>query len=150
MIDYIFAHWWQFWLIIGFVCLVLELTAGDFFITCFAIGALGAAIVSAFAGFYIQLLVFAVITTLCIFFVRPVALRYFHQNEDRRVSNAEALIGRVGTVIEDIKPGAYGRVAIDGDIWKAVSVDASAIEPGAKVKIVGMESITLKVEREAE
>lgn len=133
---------------ITFVCLILELTNGDFFIMCFAIGGVCSAISSALGlGFYGQLVVFAVFSVISIFFVRPVALRYLHRNEDSRVSNADALIGREGRVSEDIVEGGYGRVAIDGDDWKAEAEGGTAIAKGEKVRVTGRESIIIKVER---
>nr|WP_288146217.1 NfeD family protein [Xylanibacter caecicola] len=129
------------------VCLILELTNGDFFIMCFSIGAVCAAVSSALGlGFYGGLLVFAVCSVLCIFFVRPFALRYLHRNDDARVSNADALIGRIGRVSEPVEAGGYGRIAIDGDDWKAVSADGQAIPLNAKVKVIGRESIIITVE----
>ena len=47
MIDYFAQHLWQMWAGIAVVCLILELTAGDFFIICFSVGAAFAAIVAA-------------------------------------------------------------------------------------------------------
>ena len=37
MIDYIMQNLWQMWAVVAVICLILELTAGDFFIICFAI-----------------------------------------------------------------------------------------------------------------
>ena len=82
---------------------------------------------------------------LSLYFVRPAALRYFHRNEDTRVSNADALIGREGRVTEDIESAGYGRVQIDGDYWKAQSVDGLHIPKGSKVTVVGRESIIITV-----
>ena len=48
---------------------------------------------------------------------------------------------------EAIAKGGSGRVAIDGDDWKAVSADGMAIGKGEKVKVVGRESIIITVER---
>ena len=48
MIDYFAANLWQFWSLVVIVCLILELTSGDFFILCFSIGALVTAVVAAF------------------------------------------------------------------------------------------------------
>ena len=95
MIDYLSQHLWQTWAVIAVICLILELTAGDFFIMCFSIGAAfacGAAAVG--LGFYAQLVFFAVFTLISLFLVRPVALRYFHRHDEGRVSNADALSGR--------------------------------------------------------
>ena len=147
MIDYFAANLWQMWALVAIVCLILELTNGDFFIMCFSIGAVCAAVSSALGlGFYGGLLIFAVCSVLCIFFVRPFALRYLLRNDDARVSNADALIGRIGRVSEPVEAGGYGRIAIDGDDWKAVSADGQAIPLNAKVKVIGRESIIITVE----
>ena len=146
MIDYLSQHLWQFWAVVAVVCLILELTAGDFFIMCFSIGAAfacGAAAVG--LGFYAQLVFFAIFTLVSLFFVRPVALRYFHRHDEGRVSNADALIGRHGKVVETIKAGGYGRVQIDGDIWKAEAEGALDIPEGTTVTVVNRASTIITV-----
>ena len=147
MIDYFASHLWQLWALVSFICLILELTNGDFFIMCFAIGGVCAAIASALGvGFYGGLLVFAICSVLSLWLVRPTALKYLHKNADERVSNADALMGRIGRVSETIEAEGYGRVAIDGDDWKAVSANGGRIEKGANVKVVGLDSIIITVE----
>jgi len=145
MIDYLANNMWQVWAVVAVLGLILELSSGDFFIICFSIGAIGAAVISPFTSIYLQLLVFAVVTALCIFFVRPFALRYLHKGEDNRASNGDALIGKTGFVAETIRPGAYGRVNVGGDNWKAVAESGEEIPEGAKVKVVGRESIVVTV-----
>lgn len=148
MIEYFAANLWQMWALVALLCLILELTNGDFYVMCFAIGAVCTALISAFGlGFYGQLLAFAVFSVLCIFFVRPFALKYLHANHKERPSNADALMGRIGRVSEPIAQGGHGRVAIDGDDWKAVSADGQAMEAGQRVKVVGRESIIITVEK---
>jgi len=148
MIEYFNANLWQLWALVTIICLILELTNGDFFIMCFAIGGVCAAISAALGlGFYGGLAVFALFSVLSIFFVRPLALNYLHRDEDPRVSNADALIGREGRVSEDIAEHGYGRVAIDGDDWKAEAADGKSVAKGDKVRVVGRESIIIKVER---
>lgn len=147
MIEYLSQHLWQMWAVIAVVCLILELTAGDFFIICFSIGAVFAAISDPLGlGFYWQIVVFAIFTLLSLYFVRPFALRYLHKNEENRVSNADALIGRRGRVVEPIEAGGFGRVAIDGDVWKAISHADSDIPVGTFVRVVDRESIIITVE----
>ena len=147
MIDYFASHLWQLWALVSFICLILELTNVDFFIMCFAIGGVCAAIASALGvGFYGGLQVFAICSVLSLWLVRPTALKYLHKNADERVSNADALMGRIGRVSETIEAEGYGRVAIDGDDWKAVSANGGRIEKGANVKVVGRDSIIITVE----
>ena len=104
MIEFIALHLWQMWAILAVVCLILELTAGDFFIICFSIGAVFACITDALGGgIILQLVVFAIFTLASLFFVRPFACRFLHKGESNRVSNADALLGRKGRVVETIK-----------------------------------------------
>ena len=147
MIEYLAQHLWQMWAAVAVVCLILELTAGDFFIICFSIGAFFAAIAAAVgAGIYVQLLTFAVFTLISLFWVRPFAQRYLHKGEDNRVSNADALLGRQGRVVETVKADGFGRVQIDGDIWKAVTNETADIPEGANVRVGGRESTIITVE----
>ena len=146
--EYLSNNVWLVWIFVSIICLMIELGSGDLFLLCFAIGALGGSVAAALGwGIVPQLIVMAIVTTLSIFFVRPVALRYLHRNDDNRVSNADALIGRTGTVSQTIDAGGYGRVAIDGDDWKAVSEDGRTIERGSKVEVVDRESIILTVRK---
>ena len=146
MIEYFAQHLWQIWAVVAVICLILELTAGDFFIICFSIGAFFAAIAAALGmGIYVQLLTFAVFTLISLFWVRPFAQRYLHKGEDNRVSNAEALLGRQGRVVETVKADGFGRVQIDGDIWKAVTNEQDDIPKGTNVRVVGRESTIITV-----
>ena len=147
MIDYLAQHLWQMWAVIAVVCLILELTAGDFFIICFSIGAFFGAIAAACGlGFYVQLVIFALFTLISLFWVRPFAQRYLHKGEDNRVSNADALLGRQGRVVESVRADGFGRVQIDGDIWKAVTNEVQDIPENANVRVVGRESTIITVE----
>jgi len=147
MVEYFLQNMWQVWGIIAVVCLILELSSGDFFIICFSIGALFAVIAAAFGvGIYWQIAIFALFSLLAIFTVRPVALRYLHKNEPNKPSNADALLGRTGRVTESIPADGTGYVQIDGDLWKAVSSNKTAIDKGASVRVVGRESTIISVE----
>ena len=148
MIAYITANLWLLWTIIALVCLVLELSSGDFYVTCFAIGAAVAAI-AALTGipFWLQVIIFAVASVLSIWLIRPALIRWLHKPEQERLSNADALIGRTGDVVETIPAGGYGCVRIDGDYWKAVAEGPEPIVAGAKVKVVKRESIIITVEK---
>lgn len=147
MIAYLLQHVWQIWAIVAVVCLILELMAGDLFIICFSFGAVAAAIVAGLGlNGYFQLAAFSVFTLVCLFWVRPFAKRYLHKGEDSRVSNADALMGRQGRVVETVKADSFGRVQIDGDIWKAVTKAGADIPEGTNVKVVGRESTIITVE----
>lgn len=146
MIEYFSNNLWQFWTLVGFICLILELTSGDFFIMCFSIGAFVTAIISTFVpSFTIQIIIFAVASLLCLLFVRPLALKYFHRKGDDRPSNVDAMIGRKGVVTDAIPAGGYGRVKIDGDSWRACCEDDQSIAKDTHVEVVSMASTIITV-----
>ena len=146
MIEYFQANLWQFWALIGVLCLILELTSGDFFLMCFSIGAFVTAVVAAFGtGFMAQLIVFAVASLLCLLFVRPLALKYFHRNDPNQPSNVDAMVGRRGVVTEDIPERGHGRVKIDGDSWKACGLGDIAIGKGTRVEVTEINSVIITV-----
>ncbi len=147
MIQYFTSNLWLIWIIVSILCLILELSSGDFFILCFAIGAAVAALLAG-CGLSLtwQIIIFAVVSALSLLLVRPALVKKLHKPHRERLSNAEAMIGQQGRVSETIEAGGFGRVAIDGDDWKAVSADGSAIGQGARVRVVKMDSIILTVE----
>lgn len=148
MTEFLITNLWLIWLVVSIVCLTLEVSSGDFYITCFAIGALCSCLVSLFATpIWIQVLVFAVFSILSIWLMRPRLLKWMEARADKRLSNADALMGRTGEVSETVVAGGYGRVKIDGDDWKAESDSTSDLQKGEKVVVVGRESIILKVEK---
>lgn len=147
MIEYLTANLWLLWTLVAMICLILELSSGDFFVTCFAIGAI-CAILAAVLGLplWLQVLIFAIGSVLSILFVRPSLLKHLHGRNRERVSNADALIGRVGTVTDAIEENGFGYVAIDGDSWRSHTASGAAVEAGTKVKVVARDSIVLTVE----
>jgi membrane-bound serine protease (ClpP class) len=56
----------------------------------------------------------------------------------------EGLIGEIGETLTRLDP--EGRVAVHGEIWNAVSL-SGIISKGAKVRIVSLENLTLRVEK---
>ena len=147
MIEFFTSNLWLLWIIISIVCLILELSSGDFFIMCFAIGAAVSSLVAG-CGLSLtwQIVTFAVVSALSLLLVRPALIKKLHQPHRERLSNAEAMVGQEGRVSEAIEAGGYGRVAIDGDDWKALSADGSAIAKDTRVRVTKMDSIILTVE----
>lgn len=138
---------WQVWVIAALICFIIEIFTTGFAVACFSIGALAAAVAAALGCALIwQVTVFALFTFLAFIFVRPFVLKTFFRPKHVVETNANALIGRKGRVSTDIEPAeGKGRVAIDGDDWKAVSVDGVPIAKGTAVEVVGIDSVVLIV-----
>jgi membrane protein implicated in regulation of membrane protease activity len=137
---------WQILLAAGIVAFILEIfTAG------FIAGSLGIGFFFAAAGSYfglstpLQILLFAVGVTLTYFLIRPFINKFGYKEHVK--TNRDALIGKTGKVTQEINPEANtGRVAIDGDNWKAITKNQEIIPKGATVKVVAIDSIILFVE----
>ena len=140
---------YQIWLIVAIVLVILEVATAGFGVICFAIGA-GFAALAAGLGASVtwQIVIFAIISLLTFIFLRPVVMRFLDKRSKDVKTNADALVGRKGIVSERIDAEKHtGRVAIDGDDWKAVSEDGSVIEKGTPVEIVKLESIIVTVKQ---
>ncbi len=146
MLEYLSSNLWLLWTLVCVFALILEVTSGTFYLMCFALGAACSIIASLLnTPLWIQVLTFAIGSGVCVFGVRPFAVRYLHPHHDDRPSNADALIGRTGIVVEPIGPGNPGYVKVDGDEWKAISDDETTIGNGSRVTIVSRDSIIVKV-----
>jgi membrane protein implicated in regulation of membrane protease activity len=138
---------YYYWLIAAIVLVIIEICTAGFGALCFALGAAFSALVSGLGGsFTWQILVFVVVSLLTFIFLRPVVVRFLDKKSKDVKTNAEAIIGRKGIVSERVDASQHtGRVAIDGDDWKAVSEDGSVIEKGTDVVIIKLDSIIVTV-----
>ncbi len=136
-------YWWT---IIGIVGFIVEIFTPGFFAASIGIGAFFAAVTAMFTDVVeYQMIAMAAGSLLAFLTIRPIWTRYLARTKDVK-TNADALIGKVGVVSEDINSDSNtGRVAIDGDDWKATSEDGLAIVSGSHVEIVKRNSIILTV-----
>ncbi len=140
---------YQYWLIAAFILVIIEICTAGFGSICFAFGAGFSALTAYLGGGYVwQLIVFAAVSLLTFIFLRPVIIRLLERNSKDVKTNVDALIGRKAVVSETIDHAAHtGRVAVDGDDWKAVAEDDTVIEKGEEVTIVGRESLIVTVRK---
>lgn len=140
---------YQIWLIIAIVLVIVEISTAAFGSICFAIGAGFSALAAGLgASLTWQILIFAVVSLLTFIFLRPFMLKFMDRRSKDVKTNADALVGRQAVVSERIDASQQtGRVAVDGDDWKAVSDDGSVIEKGTRVEIVKLDSIILTVKQ---
>ena len=137
---------WPFWLIIAGLCLVIEIYTVGFFIFWFGIGALFALLVSFLTNnLFIQLGVFLVSSSLLVISTKPL-MKKFTKNEKTVPTNFFSLSGKQGIVTKKIdSDNSTGQVKVKGELWSAIS--EKDIEKDAKVKILGVDGVKLKVEK---
>ena len=140
---------YQIWLIAAIVLIIFEICSATFGAICFAIGAGFSALAAGLgANLTWQIIIFAVASMLIFIFLRPFMMKFLDRKSKDVKTNADALVGRKAVVSERIDAAQHtGRVAVDGDDWKAVTADGSIIEKGVEVEIVKLDSIILTVKQ---
>ena len=138
-----FWHWWVF----AAALIAIEVFAPS---TVFLWPAIAAAIVG-FAllaidnmGWQYQALLFAALTVISIVAWRAYARTRPLISDDPTLNRrAEQLMGRVVTLKDPVVDGR-GRIMIDGIAW---TVEGEDMEPGCGIRVIGVDSAVLKVER---
>lgn len=136
-----------FWIIVFVAALVLEAASFALVSIWFAAGALGALIAAVLgANLTIQLVVFALVAGLLLFFTRPLLKKLFPSKFIP--TNSELDIGKTAVVIETIDSlSGKGRVRVGGVDWAAMSVDGNSIAEGESVIIKEIRSSRVAVEK---
>lgn len=133
------------WLFVCIVAFIFEIiTPGALVSVWFLIGGLGALLASLIhLSFNIQIVIFFILSILCIILVRPVVSRYFYKN--KVPTNFDRLIGESGLVVKDITRDSWGQVNVQGRIWHAISEQKETIQEGVRVKIIAIDGVKLVV-----
>ena len=106
------------WFVAAFLLIILEPLMPGLVIIWFGLGALFAGILALLgAGFYVQLITFALVSVLSLIFVRKWVSK---EEEKPQGVGAERLIGMKGKVISKIPAGDFGVVLVDGEKWRAL------------------------------
>ena len=141
---------YQIWLVIAAVFVVIEIFTSGFAVACFSVGCVFGAILAACdLSLTWQVVAFAIGTFLAFVLIRPVVMKYLDKktNDDHIKTNMDNIIGKTAVVTERIEENGFGRVKIDGDDWKAQTIDGTVAEVGEHVKIESYESIILTVKK---
>ena len=140
---------WHIWVIVALVFVIVEIFTSGFAVMCISFGCLFGAAASALDwDVKWQLLAFAVGTVLAFLTVRPLVYKFFYKKSREVKTNADALVGRRAIVTERIEGELHpGRVKVDGDDWKAVSLDSIPIEVGEAVEVTVINSVILTVKK---
>ena len=116
-------YMWIIWLSLFVIMIVIEASGPALVSIWFSVGALLALIVSFIPGvaWWVQVIVFVVISTATLLALRPICKRYFKRNTYN--TNVDSFVGKRGYVIEDIEALRPGAVKIGDVSWTAIPVD---------------------------
>lgn len=140
----------QYWLWIGIAVIMLVVEACTMGLTTiwFAGGALAAMIASFITdSFLMQLLVFAVVSLILVYFTRPLAVKKVNMKAVK--TNVDAVIGEKGIAQSDIRVNERGTVRADNKLWTAVLAEGSPdVNTGDTVIVERIEGVKLIVKKE--
>ena len=130
---------WLFWIGGALLLVVIETVTADLTFLMIAGGALGGGLTAFLGGpLWAQVVVFACVSTLLLFAVRPWAKRRLAATTPQMKTNVDALIGRSATTITAVDDGG-GRVRLGGEEWSArlapVVQGMTRLEAGASVTV---------------
>ena len=138
--------WAIIWLALIIVFLIMEAATVQLISTWFAAGALAAMIVSLIGGaVWLQIVVFLTVSIVLLVLLWPIARK--HLKPKLVATNADALIGRVCTVTEEIDPVEGGRVKLGDVTWSARSVSDTQIPAGTLVTVMKIQGAKVFVEQ---
>ncbi len=144
--------WPWVWLIIavGFALIELTVLGGSFVLLPFAASAFAAAILAHYdVAIEVQWAVFLAGGGLLFFVLARWARGFLKDNELTPGVGADRLVGRPGIVTVDIDPDdtdRRGRVAVDGEVWGALTTLERALPTGMKVRVAAMQGTRVVVE----
>lgn len=140
---------WHIWIIVAFIFFIVEVFTTGFVLACFGVGCLIAGVVSLFyTGLTTQVLAFAITSFAAFLTIRPFMVKRFYRTSEKIKTNVDALISREGIVSEKIDPAQnQGRVIIDGEDWRGISIDNAVIEKGEKITVVKVDGTRLLVQK---
>jgi membrane protein implicated in regulation of membrane protease activity len=138
--------WWH-WLVLGLVLVALEMAAsGGFYIIFFGIAAIVVAVLMmlGLAGpTWVQVLLFSILSIASLLLFRNPIMRRLNLNAG--APDIDTLAGETGTVLEEMSPGAPGRVEVRGTTWSARNAGPILLPRGQRCVVVRADRLTLLV-----
>ena len=134
------------WLVLMVVFLIAEAATVQLICIWFAAGSLVAMLVSLLGGaLWLQVLVFFTLSIVLFAMLWPLAKKHFKPK--LVATNADALVGKLCTVTEDIDPVEGGRVKLGDVTWSARSETGEVLTAGTQVKILKIQGAKVFVEQ---
>ena len=137
---------WIIWLGIFVLAIIIEALTADLVTIWFAFGGVIALVISFIPGvnWWIELIVFMVISVATLLCLRPIATKLLKRNIVS--SNVDEMIHKKGKMIKGCDELNHGEVKINGVIWTAISSDEHQdIKEGTLVEVLAVDGNKLVV-----
>ena len=143
--DFLSPIW--LWMYVGAFLMLAELASPGFVVFFFGLAAATVSLAKwAFPSLPLwgQLAAFSVLSIFYLLVLRKYLQKVFTGNKQESPAIDNEYVGRVGRVVEGIRPEVPGRILLGDAEWAAQA--AMRLEPGAEVRVVAQENLTLCVE----
>jgi inner membrane protein len=141
--------WWH-WFVFGLFLVLIELAAaGGFYVIFFGCAAILVGLlasVGAAGSIGVQILLFSVLSVVSLVLFRSRLVRRFQG--DPQAPAVDQLVGEIGVALEDLVPGAVGKVELRGTNWSARPSSGSTVVRGTRCRVTSVDGLTLSVEPE--
>jgi membrane protein implicated in regulation of membrane protease activity len=138
--------WWH-WVVLGLFLILVELAAaGGFYVIFFGIAALLVGLLSsmhAAGSIGAQLILFSVLSVASLLLFRDALVQHFQG--DPRATEIDQLVGEVAIVLEELPPGAVGKVELRGTTWSARTSTGALLPRGTRCRVTSVDGLTLSV-----
>lgn len=144
-------YMWIIWLVLFVLALIIEAIGTDLVSIWFAFGAVIALIASLVpdVSWWMELIIFFVISLASLAALRPLIHRYLRKNTV--ASNIDSIVGQKGLLISKIDLLHHGEVKINDVTWTAIaSKETESIEKGSIVKVLAVSGNKLIVTKDKE
>ncbi|HNZ49972.1 MAG TPA: NfeD family protein [Bacilli bacterium] len=136
------------WIIVFIVTLIIELETTNLTTIWFCLSSVVTIICGVlFAGPYLQIVIFVVLSLVLILATRPLTRKMMRK--DIIKTNTDRLIGMIAVVTKEIHPNEIGEVKVENNLWRAINNDDLSFAVGEKVlidAIVGIKLVVSKVD----
>ena len=134
------------WTIILVLSIIIEAITIDLVSIWFGVGALVALVSQIFhASTTVQIVLFSVVSLICIVGSRPLAKRYLRGNTVK--TNLDRMIGEHCLVTDTIQADKKGEVKVNDRVWFATSLNNEVITAGQYAQVVAIEGSHLIVKK---
>ena len=143
--DFLSPIW--LWMYVGAFLMLAELASPGFVVFFFGLAAATVSLSKwAFPSLPLwgQLAAFSVYSIIYLLVLRKYLKKVFTGDKQESLSINNEYIGRVGRVVEVVRPDVPGRILLGDAEWTAKA--ATRLEPGTEVRVVAQENLTLAVE----
>ncbi|MDD7316278.1 MAG: NfeD family protein [Bacillales bacterium] len=134
-----FEYMWAIWLGVFVIALIVEGVTTSVVSIWFALAAIVSLIVSFIpnVAWWVQLIIFLVISVATLFALRPVVSKYMKTNKVD--TNVDEMVGKKGKMVKRYDELSHGEVKINDVIWTAINTNEN--EPIEEGEIVTVKSI---------